>query len=146
MSVRDLPTLNAFLNGTSAILLAIGWVLVKRRRLDAHRRVMTAAFTVSALFLVSYLTYHYKIHGSVQYLGTGAARTAYFTILATHTVLAGVVAPLAVTVFVLARRNRLATHRRLARWTLPLWLYVSVTGVVVYVMLYVIGPHAPIPS
>jgi uncharacterized membrane protein YozB (DUF420 family) len=145
MSVRDLPALNAFLNATSAVLLAIGWVLVKRRSLDAHRRVMTTAFVTSALFLVSYLVYHAQV-GSVHYLGTGAARTAYFTILATHTVLAGVVAPLAVTVFVLARRNRLATHRRLARWTLPLWLYVSVTGVVVYVMLYVIGPHAPIPG
>jgi len=141
MSVRDLPTLNALLNATSAVLLAIGWVLVKRRRLDAHRRVMTAAFTVSTLFLVSYLVYHANV-GSVRYLGTGAARTAYLTILATHTVLAALVAPLAVTVFVLGRRRRFEKHRRLARWTLPIWLYVSVTGVVVYVMLYVIGPHA----
>lgn len=145
MSVRDLPTLNAFLNATSAVLLATGWVLVKRRRLETHRRVMTAAFVTSALFLVSYLVYHARV-GSVRYLGTGAARTAYFAILATHTVLAAVVAPLAIAVFVLARRNRLATHRRLARFTLPLWLYVSITGVVVYVMLYVIGPHAPIPG
>jgi len=135
MSVRDLPTLNALLNATSAVLLAIGWVLVKRRRLDAHRRVMTAAFTVSTLFLVSYLVYHANV-GSVRYLGTGAARTAYLTILATHTVLAALVAPLAVTVFVLGRRRRFERHRRLARWTLPIWLYVSVTGVIVYLMLY----------
>jgi len=143
MSVRDLPTLNALLNATSAVLLAIGWTLVKRRRLDAHRRVMTAAFTTSALFLVSYLTYHAKV-GSVRYLGTGTARTAYLTILATHTLLAAIVAPLAITVFVLGRRDRRAAHRRLARWTLPLWLYVSITGVAVYVMLYVIGPHGRI--
>jgi uncharacterized membrane protein YozB (DUF420 family) len=145
MSVRDLPTLNALLNATSAVLLATGWVLVRRRRLDAHRRVMTAAFTVSALFLVSYLVYHANV-GSVRYLGTGPARTAYLTILATHTVLAAVVAPLAIAVFVLGRRDRRAAHRRLARWTLPVWLYVSITGVVVYVMLYVIGPHAAIPG
>jgi uncharacterized membrane protein YozB (DUF420 family) len=145
VSIRDLPALNAFLNATSAVLLATGWVLVKRRQLDTHRRVMTAAFVTSALFLVSYLVYHARV-GSVHYLGTGAARTLYFTILATHTVLAAVVAPLAIGVFVLARTNRFATHRRLARFTLPLWLYVSITGVVVYVMLYVIGPHAPIPG
>jgi putative membrane protein len=141
MTVRDLPTLNAALNATSAILLATGWILVKRRRLVAHRRVMTAAFVVSALFLISYLTYHAKV-GSVRYLGTGGARTAYLTLLASHTLLAAIVAPLAVAVFVLGRRDRLTTHRRLARVTLPLWLYVSITGVVVYVVLYVIGPHA----
>ncbi|HTS03032.1 MAG TPA: DUF420 domain-containing protein [Thermoanaerobaculia bacterium] len=135
MTVRDLPTLNAFLNATSAVLLACGWVLIRRRDRGAHRRVMTAAFVSSSLFLASYLTYHALV-GSVRFPGSGRARTLYLTILLTHTVLAAAVAPMAVTTFVLASRGRFEKHRRLARWTLPLWLYVSVTGVVVYVMLY----------
>jgi uncharacterized membrane protein YozB (DUF420 family) len=141
VTVRDLPALNAFLNATSAVLLATGWVLVKRRSLVAHRRVMTAAFTTSTLFLVSYLTYHGRV-GHVKFLGTGTARTVYLWILGTHTILAAVVAPLAVAVFVLGRRDRRATHRKLARWTLPIWLYVSITGVAVYVMLYHLYPHS----
>ena len=135
MTVRDLPTLNAALNATSAALLVLGWFLIRAGRRDAHRRAMTAAFACSALFLVSYLAYHAQV-GSVRFRGTGAVRTVYLGILLTHTVLATAVAPLAVTAFVLARRGRFETHRKLARWTLPLWLYVSVTGVVVYVMLY----------
>ena len=135
MTVRDLPTLNAALNATSAALLVLGWFLIRAGRRDAHRRAMTAAFVCSALFLVSYLAYHAQV-GSVRFRGTGAVRTVYLGILLTHTVLATAVAPLAVTAFVLARRGRFETHRKLARWTLPLWLYVSVTGVVVYVMLY----------
>ncbi len=135
MTVRDLPTLNAALNATSAALLVLGWFLIRAGRREAHRRVMTAAFACSALFLVSYLAYHAQV-GSVRFRGTGAVRTVYLGILATHTVLAAAVAPLAVTAFVLARRGRFETHRKLARWTLPIWLYVSVTGVVVYVMLY----------
>jgi uncharacterized membrane protein YozB (DUF420 family) len=135
MTVRDLPTLNAALNATSAALLVLGWFLIRAGRREAHRKTMTAALTCSALFLVSYLAYHAQV-GSVRFTGTGAARTVYFAILLTHTVLAASVAPLAVTVFVLARKGRFATHRKLARWTLPVWLYVSVTGVVVYLMLY----------
>ncbi len=135
MTVRDLPTLNAALNATSAALLVLGWLLIRAGRREAHRKTMTAALTCSALFLVSYLAYHAQV-GSVRFTGTGGARTAYFAILLTHTVLAAAVAPLAVTAFVLARKGRFATHRKLARWTLPIWLYVSVTGVVVYVMLY----------
>ncbi len=135
MTLRDLPTLNALLNTTSALLLLTGYLLVRQRRLDAHRRVMTAALTTSALFLVSYLVYHVNV-GRVLFPGTGTARTIYLGILLTHTVLAMALAPLAVTVFVLARTGRLARHRRLARITLPIWLYVSVTGVVVYWMLY----------
>jgi uncharacterized membrane protein YozB (DUF420 family) len=135
MTVRDLPTLNAALNATSAALLVLGWFLIRAGRREAHRKTMTAALTCSALFLVSYLAYHAQV-GSVRFAGTGAARTVYFAILLTHTVLAAAVAPLAVTAFVLARKGRFATHRTLARWTLPIWLYVSVTGVVVYVMLY----------
>jgi uncharacterized membrane protein YozB (DUF420 family) len=135
VTVRDLPTLNAVLNATSAALLVLGWFLIRAGRRDAHRRAMTAAFACSALFLASYLAYHAQV-GSVRFRGTGAVRTVYFGILLTHTVLAAAVAPLAVTAFVLARRGRFETHRKLARWTLPLWLYVSVTGVAVYVMLY----------
>ena len=135
MTLRDLPTLNAALNATSAALLVLGWFLIRAGRRDAHRRTMTAALACSALFLVSYLGYHAQV-GSVRFGGTGAARTVYLTILLTHTVLAAAVAPLAVTAFVLARTGRFAAHRKLARWTLPVWLYVSVTGVVVYAMLY----------
>ena len=135
MTVRDLPTLNAALNATSAALLVLGWFMIRAGRRDAHRRAMTAAFACSALFLVSYLAYHAQV-GSVRFRGTGAVRTVYLGILLTHTVLATAVAPLAVTAFVLARKGRFTTHKKLARWTLPVWLYVSVTGVVVYVMLY----------
>jgi uncharacterized membrane protein YozB (DUF420 family) len=135
MNVRDLPTLNAFLNATSAALLVLGWTFIRRGKRDAHRRAMTAAFACSALFLASYLLYHARV-GSVRFPGTGGARALYLGILLTHTVLAAAVAPMAVTTFVLAWRGRFEKHRRLARWTLPIWLYVSVTGVVVYVMLY----------
>jgi putative membrane protein len=135
LTVHDLPTLNAFLNATSAVLLVFGWTLIRRGSRDAHRRVMTAAFGCSSLFLVSYLLYHAQV-GSVRFPGAGGARTLYFAILLTHTVLAAAVAPMAVTTFVFAWKGRFEKHRRLARWTLPIWLYVSVTGVVVYVMLY----------
>lgn len=135
MTLRDLPTLNAFLNGTSAALLVTGWCLIRARRKEAHRKAMTAAFALSVLFLASYLTYHAFV-GSVRFPGTGTPRAVYLAILLSHTLLAAVAGPLALAVFVLARRGRFETHRRLARWTLPLWLYVSVTGVVVYWMLY----------
>jgi protein SCO1/2/putative membrane protein len=135
LSLRDLPTLNALLNATSATLLFIGWRLIRAGRRDAHRKAMTAALVCSTLFLVSYLVYHAQV-GSVRFSGTGTIRTAYFAVLLSHTLFAAAVAPLAVTVFLLARKGRFKTHRKLARWTLPLWLYVSVTGVVVYVMLY----------
>lgn len=135
MTLRDLPTLNAALNATAAVLLVVGWRLIRSGRRDAHRRVMTSAFLCSVVFLASYLLYHAQV-GSVRFPGTGGARVLYLGILLTHTVLAAAVAPLAVTTVLLARRGRLAAHRRLARWTLPIWLYVSVTGVVVYAMLY----------
>lgn len=135
MTVRDLPTLNAFLNATSAVLLAVGWTLIRRGRREAHRRVMTAAFACSGLFLASYLAYHVEV-GSVRFPGTGGARTLYLSILLVHTVLAAAAAPMAVTAFVLASKGRFEAHRRLARWTAPVWLVVSVTGVAVYVMLY----------
>jgi uncharacterized membrane protein YozB (DUF420 family) len=135
LSLRDLPTLNALLNATSATLLFIGWRLIRAGRRDAHRKAMTAALVCSALFLVSYLVYHAQV-GSVRFAGRGTIRFVYFSILLSHTLLAAGVAPLAVTAFILARKGRFKTHRKLARWTLPLWLYVSVTGVVVYLMLY----------
>lgn len=135
MDLRDLPTLNALLNATSAVLLVCGYRLIRRRRLQAHRGVMLAAFSVSVLFLVSYLIYHFQV-GSVRFQGTGPIRAVYLGILLTHTVLAALVPPLAILTLRRGLKADYAPHRRLARWTLPAWLYVSVTGVVVYWMLY----------
>ena len=135
MALNFLPAVNASLNASAAILLTAGFLFIRRKKVAAHRACMTAAFTVSALFLVTYLTHH-ALHGSTRFTGTGPARTAYFAILISHTLLAVLIVPLALRTFYLARRDRIAEHRRLARWTLPLWLYVSVTGVVVYWMLY----------
>lgn len=138
MSFTDLPTVNAILNGAAASLLVAGFLLIRAGRREAHRRAMTAAFACSVLFLVSYLVYHFEA-GSVRFQGTGPVRTFYLTVLLTHTVLAAVVPFLAVTTLVLARKGRFEAHRRLARVTLPIWLYVSVTGVVIYLMLYRMG-------
>ncbi|HRY46001.1 MAG TPA: DUF420 domain-containing protein [Thermoanaerobaculia bacterium] len=138
MTFSDLPTVNAILNGAAASLLVAGFVLIRAGRREAHRRAMTAAFACSVLFLVSYLVYHFEA-GSVRFQGTGPVRTFYLTVLLTHTVLAAVVPFLAVTTLVLARKERFEAHRRLARVTLPIWLYVSVTGVVIYLMLYRMG-------
>lgn len=135
MDLRDLPTLNACLNTTSAILLVRGYLLIRARRIEAHKKTMLAALCVSAAFLASYLVYHYNV-GSVRFQGTGAIRAVYLTILLTHTVLATVVAPMALVTVWRAWKGRIEKHRTLARITLPLWLYVSVTGVVVYLMLY----------
>ncbi len=135
MSFTDLPTVNAVLNGTAAALLVAGFFLIRSGRREAHRKVMTTAFACSALFLVSYLVYHFEV-GSVRFRGTGTVRTVYLSILLTHTLLAAAVPFLAVATLFLARRGRFDAHRRLARLTLPVWLYVSVTGVVIYLMLY----------
>ena len=135
ISARDLPTLNALLNAGAAAMLVWGWLLVRRGRKQAHRKAMLGAFTLSALFLVSYLFYHAQV-GSVRFQGTGAIRTVYFAVLLSHTVLAAAVPPLAVVTLARGLRGRFDLHRRIARWTLPLWLYVSVTGVAVYLMLY----------
>ncbi len=135
MDVYDLPTVNAVLNATAAGLLVWGYTLIRRGRKEAHRRVMLAAFAVSVLFLTSYLIYHAQA-GSVRFQKTGAIRTVYLSILLTHTVLAAAVPVLAVITLTRALRGRFGAHRRIARWTLPVWLYVSVTGVVVYLMLY----------
>lgn len=123
------------LNGTAAVLLVAGYTLIRKGRRDAHRRVMLSAFAVSVVFLISYLIYHAHV-GSVRYPHTGALRTAYLTILFTHTVLAAAVPILAILTLRRAWRGEFERHRRLAKWTLPIWLYVSVTGVVVYMMLY----------
>ena len=135
MDVRDLPTLNASLNGIAAALLIWGWTLIRRKRIEIHRRVMLAAFGVSVLFLISYLVYHYTV-GSVRFQKTGTIRTVYLSILLTHTILAAAVPFLATITLVRGLRQKYDKHRRIARWTLPIWLYVSVTGVVVYWMLY----------
>jgi uncharacterized membrane protein YozB (DUF420 family) len=130
-----LPALNATLNATSALLLTIGWFHIKAKRIQMHRRFMIAAFTSSSLFLLSYVVYHAQI-GSKPFPGTGLARTIYFSILIPHVVLAAVVLPLAITTLRRGLRRDDTRHRPLAKITLPLWLFVSVTGVVVYVMLY----------
>jgi uncharacterized membrane protein YozB (DUF420 family) len=135
LRLHDLPALNATLNAAAAILLLTGYVLIRRRRRLAHRNVMIAALVCSTLFLTSYLVYHVQV-GSVRFPGHGAWRTIYLTILVTHTVLAACVPVLAAITLVRALRQRFDRHRRIARWTLPIWLYVSVTGVVVYWMLY----------
>jgi len=132
---QDLPTLNAALNTTSAVLLLTGWRLIRRGRRDAHRRAMLAALATSTLFLVSYLAYHFQV-GSVRFTGQGPIRTVYFAILVSHTVLAAAIVPLVLLTLARALRGRFEAHRALARVTAPLWLWVSVSGVAVYWMLY----------
>jgi uncharacterized membrane protein YozB (DUF420 family) len=135
LSARDLPALNAVLNGTSALLLATGYLLIRVGRREAHRRVMLAALATSALFLASYLAYHLQV-GSVRFQKQGAIRTVYFAVLISHTVLAAVILPLILVTLRRALASRFEAHRRLARLTLPLWGYVSVSGVLIYWMLY----------
>ena len=135
MDVHSLPALNACLNATSAVLLVTGYRLIRSGRRDAHRKVMLTAFGTSILFLISYLTYHAQV-GSVPFEGQGAIRIVYFTILISHTILAATVPFLAVITLRRGLKSDFARHRKIARWTLPIWLYVSVTGVVVYLMLY----------
>jgi uncharacterized membrane protein YozB (DUF420 family) len=135
MTLSDLPALNATLNATAATLLVIGYVLIRRGRVQQHRRVMISAFATSTLFLVSYVIYHANV-GSRPFPGTGPIRTIYLTILLTHIVLAIVIVPMALITLTRGLRARFDRHVPIARWTLPLWLYVSVTGVIVYLMLY----------
>lgn len=130
-----LPTINATLNGLAAILLIWGYTLIRRKKVQTHRKVMTAAFITSCLFLICYLVYHAQV-GSVHFPHTGLIRTVYFTILITHTTLAATVPVLAVITLRRALAGKFERHRAIARWTLPIWLYVSLTGVVVYMMLY----------
>ncbi len=130
-----LPHVNATLNGLGAILLVTGYVFIRQKRIGAHRACMVGAFTLSILFLISYLIYHYQA-GSVKFQGTGGLRSLYLAILASHSVLAAIVPFLALITLWRALQERFDKHRKIARWTLPVWLYVSVTGVVVYWMLY----------
>ena len=135
LTVQDLPAVNAVLNAISACLLVTGFFFIRRKRIAAHRACMIAALVSSTLFLTSYLVYHAQV-GSVRFPGQGGARTLYLSILLTHTVLAATVPVLALITLSRALRRRFPAHRRIARWTLPIWLYVSVTGIVVYWMLY----------
>ena len=135
MTVHDLPAVNATLNAISAVLLVVGYVLIRIRRIDAHRRVMLAAFTTSTLFLICYLVYHAQV-GSVPFPRQGFVRPLYFGILITHVTLAFTVPPLALVTLSRGLKAQYDRHRAIARWTLPIWLYVSVTGVLVYVLLY----------
>jgi len=135
MSIADLPAVNATLNAIAAVLLVIGFVLIRRGRIEQHRRVMLAAFATSALFLISYLVYHANA-GSRPFTGQGPVRVFYFVILFTHIVLAAAILPMALITLSRGLRAEFDRHRRIARWTLPIWLYVSVTGVIVYLMLY----------
>ncbi len=135
MSISDLPALNATLNGTAALLLAAGYVLIRTGRQEAHKQCMLGALTASVFFLVSYVIYHANT-GSRPFPGTGPVRIVYFTILITHVVLAVTIVPLALITANRGLRAQFDRHIRIARWTLPLWLYVSVTGVVIYLMLY----------
>jgi uncharacterized membrane protein YozB (DUF420 family) len=135
MTVHDLPAVNASLNALSGILLLIGYVMIRTRRIEQHRKFMIAAFAASSLFLVFYVIYHAQV-GSVRFTRQGFVRPLYFTILVTHVTLAATVVPLALITLSRGLKARYAPHRRVARWTFPIWMYVSVTGVLVYVLLY----------
>ncbi|MDW8240471.1 MAG: DUF420 domain-containing protein, partial [Acidobacteriota bacterium] len=138
IQLSDLPSLNAVLNTVSAVLLCAGYYFIKQRNIELHRACMLGAFCVSVAFLVSYLTYHY-FYGSTKFTGQGGWRLLYFTILLSHTILAAVNLPMVLITLSRAWRQQFTTHRRIAKWTLPIWLYVSVTGVLVYLMLYHLG-------
>jgi len=135
VTIHDLPAVNASLNALSGVLLLIGFGLMRARRIEQHRRVMLAAFTTSSVFLICYLVYHAQV-GSVRFTRQGFVRPLYYTILVTHVTLAAAVVPLAIVTLTRGLKGRYPQHRRLARWTFPIWLYVSVTGVLVYVLLY----------
>ena len=135
MTVHDLPAVNASLNAISGVLLFAGYLFIRARRIDQHRRCMIAAFIASSLFLICYIVYHAQV-GSVRFTRQGFVRPLYFSILITHVTLAAAVPPLAIMTLSRGLQARYPKHRAIARWTLPIWLYVSVTGVLVYVLLY----------
>lgn len=135
MNLSLLPTINAVLNGLTGALLLIGYFFIRRGKRALHKRAMLSAFSTSILFLISYLYYHANV-GSVPFKGTGLARPMYFTILISHSILAAVIVPMAIVTLSRGLSSRFDKHKKVARWTLPIWLYVSVTGVAVYVMLY----------
>ncbi|MDQ2985631.1 MAG: DUF420 domain-containing protein [Armatimonadota bacterium] len=133
--LESLPTINACFNTLCTVLLVTGYAMIRQKRISAHRACMLGALACSVLFLVGYLTYHYSV-GTTTYRGEGILRPIYFTILVSHTILAIVIVPMVLITLVRALRERFDKHKAIARWTLPIWLYVSVTGVVVYIMLY----------
>jgi len=135
MQIADLPAINASLNALSSIWLTGGYIFIRQKKISAHRFCMFAALITSALFFISYLTYHYHA-GSKHFAGQGAIRTIYFSILLTHTILAVTIVPMALITLFRALQERFDKHKRIARWTLPIWFYVSVTGVIIYFMLY----------
>jgi putative membrane protein len=135
MDLTIFPTINAILNGTTAVLLVIGYILILNKKRSIHKKIMLTAFATSIAFLISYLYYHAHV-GSIHFTGTGFIRPVYFAILISHTILAVVIVPMAIVTLTRALSSRFDKHRKLARLTLPLWLYVSVTGVIVYLMLY----------
>ena len=137
MSISQLPALNAILNSVSAILLITGYIFIRQKKINAHRASMISAFVTSTLFLTSYLIYHFsKELGPTKFQGEGIVRPVYYFILITHTILATAIVPMVLVTFSRALKKRFDPHRKIARWTLPIWLYVSVTGVIVYLMLY----------
>lgn len=141
MDLSFLPTLNAMLNGTSAVLITSAYASIRRKNVATHKRLMLVAVGISVLFLISYLVYHYSA-GTTRFAGEGWIRPVYFTILTTHTILAAAIVPLVIITLVRALRKKFEKHRRIARWTFPIWLYVSVTGVIIYLMLYHLYPSA----
>lgn len=145
MDVRDLPALNALLNSVGTVLLVLAFIAIKRGQVERHKRLMLSATCVSAVFLTSYLVYHEAV-GSVAFTHQGLARTVYFAILVPHVILAAVQVPLVVVVLTLALRGSFARHKKFARVTWPIWMFVSVTGVLVYLMLYVWFPSAELPA
>ena len=142
MSISDLPAINACLNVCSTLLLTTGYIMIKQQRQNAHRNCMIGALFTSTLFLVGYLTYHYNA-GSTRFLNPQWFRPIYLTILLTHTVLAALVVPLVIMTVIPALRQRWDRHKRIARFTWPVWMYVSVTGVIIYLLLYQIFPQRP---
>lgn len=143
MSTSDLPLLNALLNATSGILLLLGHRFIRKGQRDAHKKTMLTVLVTSSLFLISYVVYHY-MHGSQHFQGQGFIRPVYFLILGTHTICAAGIVPLALITVTRGLRGQYGEHRRIAKWTYPIWLYVSVTGVIIYLMLYQLYPSGRI--
>ena len=141
MSLHDLPAVNAFFNGMAAVFLTAGYICIRRKNQAAHRKCMIAALSSSALFLCGYLTYHFVVHGLTRFQNPAWFRPIYLTLLLTHTVLAVVIVPLIFITLTRALRERFDAHRKIARWTWPLWMYVSVTGVIIYWLLYIKFPQ-----
>ena len=140
MTVSDLPPINASLNALSAVFLAAGFVFIRRKNMIAHRKCMVSAFTTSAVFLGCYLTYHFSVRAVTKFSGQGWIRPVYFSLLISHVLLAMIILPLAFCTLTRGLSQRFDAHRKIARWTWPIWMYVSVTGVLVYLMLYHLYP------